>query len=410
MARRWFVLTMRVVYCTDTYLPQVNGVSVVTDISVRGLMARGWEVEVIAPRYPRQTIGARPDVFGVPRTAVVHSIRSVPAPRYPELRMALPDAWTVYRTIQRAAPDLVHCATEFMIGRLGLWAANRLGIPVVTSYHTNFRQYAEVYGLGGLGGMLERYLARFHRAAWRTYTPSESSRAELLRLGVEEVEVWGRGVDLAQFRPDQRSAQLRITLGVRQAFTFLYVGRLAPEKNVAVVIRAFAKLLERVRPDAIRLVIAGSGPDEAALRESAPPGTVFLGNLDRTRDLPALYATADAFVFASTTETLGLVVLEAMASGLPVLATPAGGVAEFLRDGVNGLAFAANDADGLAHRMHQLVAGSHLSEALGAGALATARALGWDAEVERLDRSYRAICANAQQVRELPLRLNLKKL
>lgn len=401
---------MRVVYCTDTYLPQVNGVSVVTDVSVRGLVARGWEVEVIAPKYPRRSISEPLDVFGAQRSTVVHAIRSLPAPRYPELRMAAPDAFTVYRAIRRAAPDLVHCATEFMIGRLGRWAANRLGIPVVTSYHTNFGQYADVYGLGRFSGMLERYLGRFHRSAWRTYTPSEASRAELLRIGVEDVEVWGRGVDLAQFRPDRRSNELRTRLGVQRAFTFLHVGRLAPEKNVAVLLRGFAKLRERVGHDAVRLVIAGSGPDQGALQDSAPPGTVFLGNLDRATELPALYATADAFVFASTTETLGLVVLEAMASGLPVIATPAGGVADHLRNGVNGLAFPANDADALASAMHHLVTGSDLSERLAEGALMTARALGWDEELDRLDRSYKAICSPAQMVRDLPLRLNLKKL
>ena len=400
---------MRVIYCTDTYLPQVNGVSVVTDVSVRGLLKLGWQVEVIAPRYPEHSASARHDVFGAIANTPVHSIRSLPAPRYPELRMALPDAWTVYRAIRDARPDLVHCATEFMIGRLGMWAANRLGIPVVTSYHTNFGQYADVYGLGRLGGVLERYLAG-ERAAWRTYTPSEASRGELLRLGVEDVEVWGRGVDLEQFRPDRRSVALRTSLGVRRAFTFLHVGRLAPEKNVGVVLRAFGKLLDRVGPDSVRLVIAGTGPDEPALRETAPPGTVFLGNLDRARELPTLYATADAFVFASTTETLGLVVLEAMASGLPVIAAPAGGVADHLRDGINGLAYPANDVEALSNAMHHLVTGSDLSEQLGAGALATARALGWDAEVERLDRSYRAVCAQAQLVRDLPLRLGLRKL
>ena len=96
------------------------------------------------------------------------------------------------------------------------------------------------------------------------------------------------------------------------------------------MIRAFAKLREQIGPDAAQLVIAGSGPDEIRLRQMAPTGTVFLGNLDRTTELPELYATADAFAFASTTETLGLVVLEAMASGLPVIAVPAGGVGEHL--------------------------------------------------------------------------------
>src|SRR5262245_7783561 len=111
---------MRVLYCTDTFLPQVNGVTVVTDISARGLMDRGWEVEVIGPRYPASELAGRPNVFAGlnGRSPQVHGIRSFPAPRYPELRIAVPDFITISRRVRRFAPDLVHCATEFVIGRL----------------------------------------------------------------------------------------------------------------------------------------------------------------------------------------------------------------------------------------------------------------------------------------------------
>jgi glycosyltransferase involved in cell wall biosynthesis len=374
-------------------------------------MARGWEVEVIAPRYPAAELASRPNVFEAPGlvTPKVHGIRSLPAPRYPELRMALPDVVAINRAMRQFKPDLVHCATEFVIGRLGMWAADRIGIPVVTSYHTNFRQYADLYGLRPVAGMIERYLGRVHANAWRTYTPSVAARDELSRLGVREVEVWGRGVDTVRFNPERRSAHLRVRLGLQSAFTFLYVGRLAPEKSVHVVLRAFARLTEKLGRDVVRLVVAGSGPAEAALRESAPPGTTFLGNLDRTRELPALYATADAFAFASTTETLGLVVLEAMASGLPVLAAPVGGVAEHLRDGENGLAFPANDDAALAEAMHRMATTPYLREDLSEGALRTAAALRWEAELDRLDASYRAVCEQAREVRDLPMRLGLRK-
>jgi len=395
---------MRVVYCTDTYLPQVNGVTVVTELSVRGLIARGWEVEVIAPRYPRQVPGARPHGGANAALARVHSIPSVAAPRYPELRVALPDVWTIAGVIKRARPDIVHCATEFVIGRLGMWAAERYRVPVVTSYHTNFRQYADAYGLGRLAGGVERYIGSVHRRAWRTFTPSDVARGALARMHVHNVDVWGRGVDLNLFSPTRRSATLRTTLGVRSAFTYLYVGRLAPEKDVGTVIRAFAKLREQIGPDAAQLVIAGSGPDEIRLRQMAPAGTVFLGNLDRATQLPELYATADAFAFASTTETLGLVVLEAMASGLPVIAVPAGGVGEHLRHGENGIACPAGDADAMSRAMLHLLTESESRDRLAAGALATAQALGWESELDRLDSAYRRICAEAAAQRELPRR------
>lgn len=142
----------------------------------------------------------------------------------------------------------------------------------------------------------------------------------------------------------------------------------------------------------VRLVIAGGGPDEAALRAAAPPDVTFLGVLDHKRALPELYASADAFVFASLTETLGLVVLEAMASGLPVIATPAGGVADHLRDGENGLAFPANAADRMAHAMVRLAMDYKLRDQLASGARRSAEALDWEGALDRLGASYREVC------------------
>jgi phosphatidylinositol alpha 1,6-mannosyltransferase len=250
---------MRVLYCTDTYPPQVNGVSVVTSLSVRGLRDRGWDCHVIAPRYA----DTRPPVFdhdiagsradADPRLT---ALPSAPLPIYPDNRLAVPDYWRVRRAILRANPDLVHCATEFIIGRLGQVAAARVGVPCVSSYHTDFAKYAVAYGFPGLARPISSYLARFHRRALRTFTPSVPARDELWRLGVEDVEVWGRGVDTRQFHPGQRSADLRSELGLDGAFTFLYVGRLASEKGVDVIIDAFRQLEAQAPPGAFRLVVA----------------------------------------------------------------------------------------------------------------------------------------------------------
>ena len=399
---------MRVLYCTDTYLPQVNGVSIVTERSAEGLRARGWEVEVIAPHYPSTSAAASLGFESGARTARVHTVRSFPAPRYHELRVAVPDLFTADRVVRRFQPDLVHCETEGIVGRVGRWAAERRDVPMVSSYHTNFGQYTHAYGFGALAGLVERYIGRFHRAAWRTYTPSEASRLELLRLGVEDVEVWGRGVDLTTFSPHRHSRALRDALTLGAAFTFLYVGRLAPEKSVRVVLDAYRLVVERLGVARVRLVVAGTGPDEAALRRAAPDGTQFLGNLDRSRELPALYASADAFVFASTTETLGLVVLEAMASGLPVVAPLAGGVVDHLRDGINGAAVPPHDPDAMAAAMIRLATDPGRKEALAHGALRTAAHLGWDAELDRLDGSYRQVCAAAERVRAMPRLIGLQ--
>ena len=374
---------MRVLYCTDTYPPQVNGVSVVSAISVAGLRERGWDVHVIAPQYPEQDAKcADPNVMSLPSASL---------PLYPDVRLVAPDYRAVREAVDRLRPDLVHCTTEFIVGRLGQIAASRARVPMVTSYHTDFSRYMSSYGVPFLGGPVARYIARFHKRARRTYTPSAASRGDLLKLGVAHVDVWGCGVDAVRFNPSRRSQDLRVKLGIDGAFTFLYVGRLAAEKGVDVVIEAYRRAEARLPRGAARLVIAGAGPEEQRLRADAPPGTVFLGFLERETALPALYASADAFAFASTTETLGLVVLEAMASGLSVVAAPAGGVAEHLRDGENGIAYPANDVDACAAAMVRLVTDGALSVKLRSGARRTAEALSWSKELDRLDASYRQL-------------------
>lgn len=383
---------MRVLYCTDTYAPQVNGVSVVTAVSVAGLSRLGWECAVVAPRYPAPRNG-NGCVEALPRghEAELVEIPSIPLPIYPEVRLAAPRQRDVEHTIARFRPDLVHCETEFVIGRMGQRAALHAGVPVVSSYHTDFGRYAEAYGARWLQSAVSSYLGRFHRRSRRTYTPSRAAQEDLERFGVSHVEVWGRGVDIETFHPGRRSAELRTVYGMGSRFTFLYVGRLAREKRVDVVIEAYRLASEMVPRGVMHLIVAGTGPCEAELRAAAPAGVSFVGYLDRRSSLPDLYANCDAFVFASTTETLGLVVLEAMASGLPVLATPAGGVAEHLKDGRNGLTYPAGDAAAMARGMVLLATELEFSRTLARRARRTAEALSWDREVERLDRSYREV-------------------
>jgi glycosyltransferase involved in cell wall biosynthesis len=162
---------------------------------------------------------------------------------------------------------------------------------------------------------------------------------------------------------------------------------------VDVVVEAFRRASEVVPRGVIHLILAGTGPCEAELRGSAPEGVTFLGFLDRHTLLPDLYANCDAFVFASVTETLGLVVLEAMASGLPVIAAPEGGVRDHLRDGHNGVTYEGGDAAAMAHAMVRLVNEWEFTGQLARNARRTAEALSWERELDRLDASYREVFA-----------------
>ncbi len=380
---------MRALYFTDTYPPQVNGVSVVTELSVAGLLDRGWEVGVVAPRY-----AGGPGVFGRAAGRPVLELPARPCPGYPEIQLAAPRFLAALQAARAFRPDLIHCATEFAAGWVGQWVARRLGVPLVTSFHTDFGRYMEAYGFPRLRGPVTRFLTGFHRRARRTLTPSRATRAELLERGIERAVVWGCGVDATRFSPTRRSAERRRAIGGDGAFVFLHVGRLAAEKGVDRILAAFRRCRDTLG-NAVQLVIAGDGPEREAIARQAPDGVTMLGYLDRDRDLPELYASADAFLFSSTTETLGLVILEAMASGLPVVAAPAGGVADHLEHGVNGLAYPAGDIESMSRFLIELATNPAFRDALADGARRTAERLSWDRELDRLDRCYQEVLAEA---------------
>ncbi|HZA98914.1 MAG TPA: glycosyltransferase [Gemmatimonadales bacterium] len=200
---------MRVLYCTDTYPPQVNGVSVVTALSVAGLCRLGWECAVVRPRYPEGARAAWNEEAGGSQVTMVE-IPSVPLPGYSEVRLALPTPAPVHRLVETFRPDLVHCATEFSVGRMGQIAALRAGVPLVSSYHTDFSRYAEAYGKAWLRNRVSAYLKRFHHRSLRVYTPSSASRGDLFQLDLKDVEVWGRGVDAQHYNP---AGEVRISGG-----------------------------------------------------------------------------------------------------------------------------------------------------------------------------------------------------
>jgi glycosyltransferase involved in cell wall biosynthesis len=316
-------------------------------------------------------------------------------PPYPEIRVVAPLYHRVAAAVRDFRPDLIHCQTEFLVGRMGQIAARRYGVPLVSSYHTDFSRYTDAYGVPLLRPVLNSYIARFHQRSQRVFTPSDPAKGDLARMGVDNVEVWGRGVDTKQFNPKMWSRALRDQLGISDEIMFLHVGRLAAEKNVELILEAYE--IFRARNNDLRsvLVVAGDGPAAENLRQRAGTGVTFLGNLERKLVLPLLYASADAFVYSSETETLGLVVLEAMASGVPVVATPAGGVADNLRHEQNGLAFPAGDAQAMSEAMERVARDQSLRQRLSLGARAWAKARGWDEELDRLDASYKELIADS---------------
>jgi phosphatidylinositol alpha 1,6-mannosyltransferase len=385
----------RVLFCTDSYPPQLNGVSVVTAGMVAGLLERGWECGVLAPAYPL----TRRRILWAPDTAHRFELPSLPLPNYPDIRLAWPSGRNLRAAFDAFRPDVVHCATELTIGYAGLREATARALPVCTTYHTDFSRYCAAYGLPLLRPAVRAWIRRFHRGAARTLAPSRAALEDLAALDVRRTQVWCGGIDTDAFHPRHCSSALRQRHGLGRAFTFLHVGRLAREKNVELVLSAFDRARALLPDMALRLLIAGEGPREAALRSLAGVGVTFLGAADRTNELPALYASVDAFVTASTTETLGLVALEAMASGLPVVACSAGGIADYLEHARNGLAFGREDAEGCARAMVRLASEPSLRAELREGARDTAERWSARREYDRLDDLLRRLVTMRSRAR-----------
>ncbi len=382
---------MRVLHCTDTWPPQVNGVTVVTTLMVDGLLERNVDVAIVTPRYPAHTR----DVVGMVRPDIAHlELPSMQLPVYNDVRVCAPLAGRVERFVRDFRPDLVHVDTEFIVGRLGARAARRLGIPVVSSFHTNFADYTAAYGAPWLRGAVTRDILQFHRRARHIFTPSSVTKNWLNAHGLQHVEVFGRAVDTSVFSPARRTGEWRTRLGADRAVTILHVGRLAAEKNLDLLLDGFALARQRLGAR-VQLVIAGDGPVAAQLRARAPEGTTFIGFIDRDHSLPGLYASCDAFLNTSTTETLGLVILEAMASGLPVAAVVEGGIADHLRHDDNGLAIETNAAS-IAAAVVRLAEEPALRERLGAAGRRWAEHLSWDRELDRLVERYATVIAEAR--------------
>jgi glycosyltransferase involved in cell wall biosynthesis len=326
------------------------------------------------------------------RDARVTRFRSRAFWAYPQLRLAWPSARETRTALAAFRPTLVHVATEFGMGLAGRAASRALGIPMVSSYHTNFTAYAQHYRLGWLSRPGWSYLRWFHGAARRTFCPTQAVVSDLEARGFRHCAVWSRGVDGGRFSPTFRSERWRDRVGAHDStLVVTYVGRLAAEKGLDVALAAVRIAAER-RPSRIRMQVVGDGPGEAMLRNMAPSGTHFAGRLQGAV-LSEAYASGDVFIFPSTTDTFGNVMLEAMASGLPVLGADVGPTREVLAHG-GGWVLPATQADAFADRLVALIDDREALERARHEALAAAAQRTWDAVWSRLFDDYRAVASH----------------
>lgn len=319
---------LRMAVVTETYPPEVNGVAMTTGRIVTAMQARDHQIQLIRPRqHPQDADSTEPNLD--------HIIKpGVPIPRYTNLRMGLPAKFSLLKLWRAKRPDVVHLVTEGPLGWSALSAALKLNIPVSSDFHTNFHHYSRHYSLGWLQTPIKSYLRKFHNRTCLTLVPTHAMREQLLQEGYRNLKVVARGVDTQLFTPARRSDSLRAAWGVRpDDLVALYVGRLAPEKNLSVVLRAFAAI--RACQPAAKLVLVGDGPMRREL-EKTLTDAIFAG-MRTDVDLATCYASGDVFLFPSVTETFGNVVLEAMASGLAVIAYDYAAAHDLIGHRENGL-------------------------------------------------------------------------
>ncbi|MBW4615353.1 MAG: glycosyltransferase family 1 protein [Desmonostoc vinosum HA7617-LM4] len=315
---------MRIALFTETFLPKVDGIVTRLSQTVDHLQRNGDQVLVISPD------GGITEYKG----ARVYGVSGLPLPLYPELKLALPRPAIGY-VLEEFQPDVIHVVNPAVLGLAGIFYSKTLKIPLVASYHTHLPQYLQHYGLGMLEGFLWELLKGAHNQALLNLCTSTAMMEELTAHGIERVDLWQRGVDTELFHPELANWEMRSRLSQNhpESPLLLYVGRLSAEKEI----ERIKPILEAI-PEA-RLALVGDGPHRQALEKHfAETNTNFVGYLIG-KELASAFASADAFIFPSRTETLGLVLLEAMAAGCPVVAARSGGIPDIVTDGVNGYLF-----------------------------------------------------------------------
>lgn len=368
---------MRILVVAESFLPHMNGVTNSVLRVVDHFAASGDDLGIIAPKWPGADKHLRTSCG---RRVRVRRIASAPMPGYTEVRIATTSAATLRRRIDEFAPDVIHLASPMILGGRAVVAAQKAGVPTVAVYQTDIPGYTARYGMPFLENASWQLLRDVHNRATLNLAPSTATRDQMLDHGIERVHLWRRGVDTTLFSPSLRSAKLRARYAEPEEKLVVYVGRLAPEKQVADL---------RVLHDmpGVRLLVVGDGPERDALRRDMPRAR-FAGFRSGT-DLAAHLASADLFVHPGELETFGQTIQEAMASGLPVIAPRRGGPVDLVTPSRTGWLYTPGMLDELRDRAADLLFDDAKREAFGTAALESVRQRTWPVLSEQLRGYYR---------------------
>lgn len=378
---------LKLTFVTETYPPEINGVANTLFNLVEGMWDKGHSIQLIRPsqgRDDRERRRARLEEVKVPGFTL---------PMYRQLRTGFASSARVRRELASFQPNACYVATEGLLGHAAIRAARDLKIPVISGYHTNFDQYSRAYGFGLFKPLIERYLKQFHASCNSTLVPTRALAEQLARKGYGNVEVFARGVDVELFSPSRRSAELREGWGADDdTIVVSYIGRIAAEKNLDLLVRAYRRM-QSVRPR-MRLLLVGTGPEVGRLKRQNPD-FIFTG-AKRGRELAMHYASTDLFVFPSLTETFGNVIIEAMASGLPIISYEYAAGQEHVEPGKNGLLVPPGDEAAFIQAAVNLLEQSAALAAYSRRSREIAEGITWDRLHDRMERIIRGHLSNGE--------------
>ncbi|WP_078555574.1 glycosyltransferase family 4 protein [Bacillus alkalicellulosilyticus] len=364
---------MRIALFTDTYIPQVNGVAKTLQRLVNHFELRNVDYKLFVPTE-------MPDPF----PSHIHSFFSLPFFLYPECRLAVPNPFLIRQQMAEFKPDLLHITTPFNIGLSGLHYGKKLNIPMVGSYHTHFDHYLQYYKLTIMSEMLWTYLRWFYGHFEETFVPSTETKIHLVKKGFNNIQLWTRGVDCSLFQPYQNTNLLPTT--AQDKYKLLYVGRMAPEKDLATLCQVIRKMPEQLK-DNIHWVFVGDGPMLPEMKAEFSKNVTFTGYLTGTA-LAEMYASADLFVFPSTTETFGNVVLESLASGTPAIVANEGGVQEIVTHNQTGMVCQSKNPQAFIQAIEMILGNESKRRQMSLEARSYAKTQSWEAIFDNLLLHY----------------------
>ena len=364
---------MRIAIAAESFLPRSNGVvNSVVQVS-RHLKSRGIECLIIAPdSYPSDNFEG----------TAVHRVRSIEIPGVHDVDIVISSAQAMREVISDFGATSVHLASPFVLGWQALSGAQLAGVPVVSAYQTHIAGFAHHYGLSPVAFLANSVVRRIHRNSQLNLVPSRDSADYLRGLGVSRIDMWGRGVDLAQFDPSRRSAQLRATWGAEGRKVVGFVGRLAPEKNVH-LLRAFAD------DPHVTVVVVGDGPSRVSLEHSMPRAH-FTGRLSGN-ELAVTMASMDVLVAPGELETFCQVVQEAMASGVPVVAPAIGGPRDLIEHESTGLLYGPGKSAEMVSHVSRLMSDDLLHARIARAGNAWVQGRTWSALGDQLIGYHRRV-------------------